>query len=133
MTVTRPDPCRELLLIGTLLGSDIFKPRQGLHATHPEPKGYFLLQVGGHETLDHDGLVAIGLGQNPLLKEALQAIPDHEGADLIAGEQFQLPFGIPGGHSHAVIVGIGCLHKVGLLHIGQGHSETQCLGILGIG
>ena len=78
MAIARLNLCRELLLIGPLLGSNIFEARQGLHATHPESKGDLLLQVGGHETLDHDGLFAIGLGQNPLFKEPLEAIPDHE-------------------------------------------------------
>ena len=78
-----------------------------------------LLQIGGDEGLDDDPARRILGVQHALLEERLRAVVRDERTDLVAREQFHLSTGVADRHAHAIAIGIGRDHQVGVFLRGQ--------------
>ena len=120
------------ILVFAELAGDVFETGERVHDAHAEAIGDGALEFGGDEGFDEHRAAAVGVGEPAEIEAGFQAIPRHERADLVAGEELHRSGGVADGHAHAVGVRIGADDDLGSGFLGEIDGHLQGRGVFRI-
>ena len=112
--------------------ADPFEAGEGVDAKHAKFGGDGVLHGAGDEGLQEDGVLFVFVIEDAEIKHRLQAIPAHEGAGLVAGQEDHFTLVIADADAHAVAIRIGADDDVCAFFVGEIDGHLQGRGVLGV-
>ena len=113
--------------------ADVFEAGEGVDEFDAEFLCDAGLEFGGDEGFYEAGAGFVGVVEGAVFEELVGAEVGEDGADLVAGEEFELAIGAAHGDAHAVGVGVGAEHKRGANFFCQCDAQGKSLAVFGVG
>ena len=92
-----------------------------------------VLELGGDEGFDDDGVVLVSVGEDAEVEEGFEAVPCHEGTDLIACDELHASGAVADGDAHAVAIGVGADDDVGVFLFCEVEGHLEGRGVFRVG